>query len=101
MFLGLQRCQARCQTIERPSAQLSKGTGLAVNAAGVFTHSDIADVVQAVFDQPMIADCKSCLLGTEVAAADIPGSLTARLPLHGGGVEEFGMALDLYETLQA
>jgi hypothetical protein len=71
-------------------AEPGEDAGIDADAAGVLGEGDVADVVRAVFDVPVVADGGGADVNRTQRVADVVGGFAGLVPQAAGGV----MALD-------
>src|SRR5512147_3123918 len=74
------------QDVEGEGAQAGEVARFGTNPAVIFEEGNIADVVAAVFDAPMLADCSGNCGRGQADLRRIEGRLIGRIPEAGLGV---------------
>ena len=83
------------QDVEGEASGAGEDAGVVSNSAFVLAVGDIADMVVAVLDAPMVSDDVAEGGGGQArSGADVIGGLAARIPHSGGGVSDPGVADD-------
>jgi len=75
------------QDIGGEAAQAGEDAGVCADARPVFVEGDIAQMVVAVFDAPVVADGLACLVGIDGLAGQVEAGFAGGFPLSSRGVD--------------
>ena len=82
------------QDIGGEAAQAGEDAGVCTDARPVFVEGDIAQIVVAVFDAPVVADGLACLVGIDGLAGQVEAGFAGGFPLPGRGVDSQNAPFD-------
>jgi hypothetical protein len=82
------------QDIGGEAAQAGEDAGVCADARLVFVEGNIAEMVVAVFDAPVVADSLACPVGIDGLAGQIEAGFAGSFPQSGRGVESQNAPLD-------